>query len=262
MQSLCKFKFQEDSVAKTGRRVWRGKRCKPQAARFLERVRKLAGRHIVAADDARSGFGRDGAREAIRNLPNSDSGSAADARKRGPRATPSESTSVVAPHSMDNLGEYLDVHLVLSRSVARSAALRRTSSDLEAIRALERAFQIQTPKDGSEELLRADLSLRQRISDAARNSFLDKFYRLILDYGIRAKVLHYIPNASASELLDAAELASALVDAIEARDEEECDRVVITMLGRERRILSRCLEPRFGDEIRLPPPFAEKSAAA
>ena len=171
-------------------------------------------------------------------------------------------TSVVAPHSMDNLGEYLDVHLVLSRSVARSAALRRTSSDLEAIRALERAFQIQTSEDGTEDLLRADLSLRQRISDAARNSFLDKFYRLILDYGIRAKVLHYIPNASASELLDAAELASALVDAIEARDEEECDRVVITMLGRERRILSRCLEPRFGDEIRLPPPFAEKCAAA
>ena len=112
------------------------------------------------------------------------------------------------------------------------------------------------------ELLRADLSLRQRISDAARNSFLDKFYRLILDYGIRAKVLHYIPNASASELMDAAESASSLVDAIEARDEEECDRIVISMLGRERRILSRFLEPRFGEEIRLPPPVIEESAAA
>lgn len=171
-------------------------------------------------------------------------------------------TSVAAPHSMDNLGEYMDVHLVLSRSVARSAALRRTSSDLEAIRASERAFRFQASSEGSEELLRADLSLRQRISDAARNSFLDKFYRLILDYGIRAKVLHYIPNASASELMDAAESASSLVDAIEARDEEECDRIVISMLGRERRILSRCLEPRFGEEIRLLPPVIEESAAA
>lgn len=171
-------------------------------------------------------------------------------------------TSVAAPHTMDNLGEYSDVHLVLSRSVARSAALRRTSSDLEAIRASERAFRIQAARGGSEELLRADLSFRRRISDAARNSFLDKFYRLILDYGIRAKVLHYIPNASASELLDAAELASSLVDAIEARDEEECDRIVITMLGRERCILSRCLEPRFGDEIRLRPPVTEETAAA
>lgn len=171
-------------------------------------------------------------------------------------------TSVAAPHSMDNLGEYMDVHLVLSRSVARSAALRRTSSDLEAIRASERAFRFQASSEGSEELLRADLSLRQRISDAARNSFLDKFYRLILDYGIRAKVLHYIPNASACELMDAAESASSLVDAIEARDEEECDRIVISMLGRERRILSRCLEPRFGEEIRLPPPVTEESAAA
>ena len=171
-------------------------------------------------------------------------------------------TSVAAPHSMDNLGEYLDVLLVLSRSVARSAALRRTSSDLEAIRSSERAFQIQASRAGSEELLRADLSLRRRISDAAGNSFLDKFYRLILDYGIRTKVLHYIPNASTSELLDAAESASSLVGAIEARDEEECDRIVITMLGRERRILSRCLEPRFGEELRLPPPVIEESAAA
>ena len=171
-------------------------------------------------------------------------------------------TSVTAPHSMDNLGEYLDVHLVLARSVARSAALRRTPLDLEAIRASERAFRMQASKEGSEELLRADLALRYRISESARNSFLDKFYKLILDYGIRTKVLHYVSNASANELLDAAESASSLVDAIEARDEEECDRVVISMLGRERRILSRCLEPRFGEEIRLPLPAIEESAAA
>lgn len=160
-------------------------------------------------------------------------------------------TSIVAPHSLDNLGEHLDVQLMLSRAVVRTAAVRRTASDIARMR--EGAIELKKLAGGgaSERAIRADHAVRRRISQSARNSFLYKFHGLILDYGTRAKMLHFIANASDEEASDAAEMVSALVEAVAASDPEGSDRIMTDILLKEKNVICRCMEPAFGARIRL-----------
>lgn len=170
-------------------------------------------------------------------------------------------TSIVAPHSLDNLGEHLDVQLMLSRAVARTAAVRRTESDVARMR--NGAAELRRLAGGgpSERAIRADHAVRRRISKSARNSFLYKFYGLILDYGTRAKMLHLVANATDEEASDAAEMVSALVETVAARDPEGSDRIMTDILFQEKSIICRCMEPAFGAAFRVPAPEVEMQAA-
>ena len=170
-------------------------------------------------------------------------------------------TSIVAPHTLDNLGEHMDVQLMLSRAVARTAAVRRTASDVAHMR--EGAAELRRFAGGgaSERSIRADHAVRRRISKSARNSFLYKFHGLILDYGTRAKMMHLVANASVEEASDAAEMVSALVEAVAAGDQEGSDRLMTDVILQEKSVICRCMEPAFGSRIRLQRPAFDMQAA-
>lgn len=162
-------------------------------------------------------------------------------------------TSIVAHFSLDNMGEYLDVHFILSRAVARSAAMCRSDEDIVEMKKAAKDF-IETTDEGvPEQILRTELELRRRISQSARNQFLDKFYGLNLDYGLRAKVLHFYKLANAGELGSIARKSSLLVEAIGERNPEESDTIMSELLTDEIEIFNRCLEPRLGSVFEFRP---------
>ena len=160
-------------------------------------------------------------------------------------------TSIVAHHSLDNMGEYLDTQYILSRAVARAAAMSRTEDDLDQLRGAADEYVRIAAEGAPEQILRAELDLRGGISRSAHNQFLDKFYRLILDYGMRAKVMHFYATARREEISAAAENSSCLVDAIQARDPERSDEIMSRLLSAELEVFCRRIEPKFGSHFQL-----------
>ena len=160
-------------------------------------------------------------------------------------------TSIVAHHSLDNLGEYFDALILLSRAVTRSAALSRADSDIAAMRAAARENAASSGEGGTERILRTELALCQCIGRSAHNEFLAKFYRLALDYGMRSKVLHYIRNVSSEELAVSAKRMSDLVEAIASGNPGLSDSIIVSVIDAERTVIERSLEPRIGADISL-----------
>ena len=160
-------------------------------------------------------------------------------------------TSIVAHHSLDNLGEYLDALILLSRAVARSATLSRVDTEVAAMRSAAGEYAAAIADGETERILRTDLALCQCIGQSAHNEFLAKFYRLALDYGIRQKVLHYIRNVSREELNIAAKRMSELVEAIASGETERSDAIVVSVIDAERTVVERSLEPKIGADMPL-----------
>ena len=160
-------------------------------------------------------------------------------------------TSIVAHHSLDNLGEYLDALILLSRAVTRSAAHRRTDTEIAAMRAASREYAAAIGEGGTERILRTELALCQCICRSAHNEFLAKFYRLALDYGIRQRILHYIRNVSSEELAVSAKRMCDLVEAIASENPELSDSIIVTVIDAERSVVERSLEPRIGADVPL-----------
>ena len=159
-------------------------------------------------------------------------------------------TSIVAPFSLDNTGDYLDAALIVSRAVARAAALsgRAEAAPLHAhVQRFDRAVQA----DDWEASLRCELEALRHLARLSGNIFLIEFFEQVLDAGIRARVLHYFPNASAGERRASVDRLQALVEAVLAGDAAAGDRAIERMLQADFAIVARSLEPRFGAEMRL-----------
>ena len=159
-------------------------------------------------------------------------------------------TSIVAPFSLDNTGDYLDATLIISRAVARAAALsgRAQAAPLyEHVQKFEQAVRA----DDWEASLRCELEALRHLAALTHNIFLIKYFDQSLDAGMRMRVLHYFPNASADERLAAVGRMQALVQAVLAGDADESDRAIGRMIQADSTIIARSLEPRFGAEMRL-----------
>ena len=77
------------------------------------------------------------------------------------------------------------------------------------------------------------------------------FFEQILDAGIRMRVLHYVPNATAQERCASAARLASLAEAVRAGDAAASDRAIERMIMADAAIVVRSLEPRFGAEMRV-----------
>ena len=159
-------------------------------------------------------------------------------------------TSIVAPFSLDNAGDYLDTAFIISRAVARAAALSgraETARFEEHLERLDRAVRA----DDLEGSLRIELEALRHLAALSGNIFLIEFFDQILDAGIRMRVLHYFPNATAQERRAAVGRLEALQAAVLAGDATASDRAITDMIHADFAIVVRSLEPRFGSGMQL-----------
>lgn len=163
-------------------------------------------------------------------------------------------TSIVAPHMLDNMNEYLDSHLLLARSVARQAAHFRTEPDLERMRAAARAYEDALASNDVYAIFGADLALHRAISSGCGNYFSRKFHDISLDTGRRAYVLHYFPAFGAEEKRTSLDEHARLIEAIEARDADASDQAMAQHIGSELKVFKRALDPKIGFDMQVPAP--------
>ncbi|MDE0389779.1 MAG: GntR family transcriptional regulator [Rhodospirillales bacterium] len=159
-------------------------------------------------------------------------------------------TSIVAHFSLDNTGDYLDTALIISRAVARAAALSGRAEAAVLNDHVERFVQA-TEEDDWEASLRSELAALRHLAELSRNIFLIKFFDEVIDAGMRMRVLHYYPNAAAEERRASAGRLGALAEAVLAGAAAASDRAIERMILADAAIIGRSLEPRFGAEMRL-----------
>ena len=107
-------------------------------------------------------------------------------------------TSIVAPFSLDNTGDYLDTALIISRAVARAAAVSGRA-EAEVLNEHVQRFVRAVEAEDWEASLRSELEALRHLAGLSGNIFLIKFFEQVIDAGMRMRVLHYVPNATADE---------------------------------------------------------------
>ena len=159
-------------------------------------------------------------------------------------------TSIVAPFRLDNAGDYLDTALIISRAMARAAALSGRAEAGVLNRHVQR-FARAVEADDWEASLGSELEALRHLAGLSGNIFLIKFFDEVIDGGMRMWVLHYYPNASADERRASVGRLEALAEAVLAGDADASDRAIETMILAQSAIVARSLEPRFGAEMQL-----------
>ena len=159
-------------------------------------------------------------------------------------------TSIVAHFSLDNAGDYLDTALIISRAVARAAALSGRA-EAAPLNELVQRFVRAVDDDDWEASLKSELEALRHLAGLSRNIFLSKFFDQVIDAGMRMRVLHYYPNASAEERRASAGRLEALAAAVLAGDAAASDRAIERMILADSAIIVRSLEPRFGGQMQL-----------
>ncbi|WP_306117535.1 MULTISPECIES: FCD domain-containing protein [unclassified Roseitalea] len=91
--------------------------------------------------------------------------------------------------------------------------------------------------------------------DAARNQFLDKFYRLARDFRRRLHLLHYYPLFDEAQAALTVGQHKAIAKAVRAGDCDRADRPVGVHLMAEPAVIQRSLAPRFGNSFTVSDQF-------
>lgn len=160
-------------------------------------------------------------------------------------------TSIVPPLSLHNLGHYMDMYLLLSRSAVRGAVIGYRAEFAAPLCEGLAAVRAGLAFEPAEPALRADLALRHLIGDMSGNWFQTKFYRQILDMGIRSRILHFFPNSRPADLQAMQVAWGQLVDAICSGDADTADRVMTAMILAEGDVILRSHRPGYGHELPL-----------
>lgn len=157
-------------------------------------------------------------------------------------------SAIISPLTMENMNDYFDTLLILTRAVMVAAVHRAGADDIAGLQSRLAAFRDSLAGDRAAIVL-AQLDLLRAICRIGRNFFLDRFYPDCLDYGRRTMLLHYFPEVTAAELEQLAEDYAAMVGAIAARDTGACNRLTGEMLGRVAVVVQRSLLPVYGDLV-------------
>ncbi len=160
-------------------------------------------------------------------------------------------TSIVPPLSLHNMGEYMDMYLLLSRAVVRGMILKFHPKNGVELKSRLTDLIDHLESEPGEPALRAELALRHHLGDLASNTFQNRFYRQILDMGIRSKILHFFPNSKPADLAAMRLSWQLLVDAILRSDATAADQIVTDMLLAENEVILRSLHPKFGADLAL-----------
>ena len=159
-------------------------------------------------------------------------------------------TSIVAPFSLDNAGDYLDTALIISRAMARAAALSGRA-DAAVLNEHVQRFVRAVEANDWEASLRSELEALRHLAGLSGNIFLIKFFDEVIDAGMRMWVLHYVPNVTAEERRTTVDRLEALAEAVLSGDATASDRIIEAMILANAAIVARSLEPQFGGEMRL-----------
>ncbi|CAN0585531.1 unnamed protein product, partial [Laminaria digitata] len=159
-------------------------------------------------------------------------------------------TTIAAPLQLNNLGDYLDTFLILSRGVARSAATS-DKTDREVLSAFLRDYGAAIAASNFDNALRADNRFRRHLAGLTGNIFQIRYFDQVLDAGVRTKVLYYFQNATDPELQTSVAGLSRLAKAVAAHDADESDRTMSEIIHAEYKIVVRSLEPKFADDLQL-----------
>jgi DNA-binding GntR family transcriptional regulator len=168
-------------------------------------------------------------------------------------------SAIVAPHSMENTPEYLDVLVLHARAVSRLAAEERSEAALEDIRRRQTHYEEAAKKPSAvSAIVAADLAFHNAIADAGRNEFLCRFYGLSLDYGRRMLLLHYYPRFDRAEAEASKAEHGELVEAIAARDGDRAEALATRHIHSLVGVIQRSLAPRPSPSPSLGLDFARK----
>ena len=159
-------------------------------------------------------------------------------------------TTIVAPFSLDNAGDYLDTALIISRAMARAAALSGRADATKLNERVQRFVQA-VEADDWEASLGGSLEVLRHLAGLSENIFLIKFFDEVIDAGMRMWVLHYYPNATADERRGAVGHLEALAGAVLAGDAAASDSAIARLIQADAAIIARSLEPQFGGEMQL-----------
>ncbi len=154
-------------------------------------------------------------------------------------------SSIVAPLSMNNAGQYFDALLVLARSVARAAALSGKADRLAFAEALQ-AHRAHLADGDFENAFRCYLALMRQMSSATENMFFDRYFSHCLDAGMRTKILHFFPHATGAELAEHDRRLGRLCAAVAEGNADASDREITDLIRSEIDITLRALRPQFG----------------
>ena len=159
-------------------------------------------------------------------------------------------TTIVAPFTMDNAGAYFDTLLLLSRAVARSAALagRTDSSVLSEIIG---EFLAAVNERRNDAALSADLAFQRHLSQMAGNGFQARCFDQILDAGMRLRILHYFPNATDADLIDAHADMQCLARAVAERDADSSDACAVRSILKVIDVTMRSAMPGMGADMKI-----------
>lgn len=160
-------------------------------------------------------------------------------------------SSIISPLTMENMNDYFDTLLILTRSIMIAAANKRRPEDGDRLRELLSDFRTSIGQDNVFQVVFSQLNLLKGFATVARNDFLGKFFPDCLDYGRRTMLLHYFPLVSAADLDVLAESYGDLIEAVEAGDAATCNRLVGDQLNSVVRIVQMSLEPRFAGAVDL-----------
>ncbi len=157
-------------------------------------------------------------------------------------------TSIVAPMLLNNVGDYLDTFLVLSRAVARSAATSALADEDMLADYLEN-YRAAIGDGDFEKALRTDNAFRRRLAGLTGNMFQMKYFDQVLDAGVRTKIMYYFPNATGGELRASCERLEELAGAVVGGDANASDARMSELIRAEFAIVIRSLEPKFANEM-------------
>lgn len=160
-------------------------------------------------------------------------------------------SSIIAPLTMENMNDYFDTLLILTRSIMVAAATKRLPQDGERLRQLLAVFRESIGQEDVFRIVFAQLDLLKGFSLVARNDFLGKFFPTCLDYGRRTMLLHYFPFAAPQDLVFVADTYARLIEAVEKGDTSACNEIVNEQMNSVVRVVQRSLEPTFAESVDL-----------
>ena len=159
------------------------------------------------------------------------------------RFLPSRS-AIVAPHTMANNSQYLDVLILHACAVGRVSAQNAAADGVKAIRELQKRYDDASRNPSAlSEIVAADLAFHKGVADAGGNSFLSDFYALTLDYGRRMMLIHYYPRFDAIEAAKSRREHADLVRAIERGEDKKAEDLAARHVRSSVRIIQNSLEP-------------------
>lgn len=169
-------------------------------------------------------------------------------------------TTLVAPLSLHNHAAFVDTVLLLSRGLARSAALRGAAEHAILSNHVA-AFETALMAGDQETAFRAQLDLYREIAALARNQFLAKYFLEAQDASVRTKLLYYFEQLTQEDKRGAVGHLRAVAEAVAGRNADAADDAIREIVLFETAVIQSHLGPTFGHRIEIGNPAVPPVAA-